>query len=291
MKILIMYDVIIVGNGPAGITSAIYAKRGGANCLVIGKDSGALEKADKIENYYGFVEPISGKDLLENGINQAKRLGIDVIPEEVVSIENEGYYMLKTNKNVYKSKTVILATGTSRKMPNIKGVKEFEGKGISYCATCDAFFYRGKDVAVLGSGDYALHEAQSLLPVVNSVTMLTNGEEAPENRSSELKIIPKRLREFRGEQVINSVEFEDNTNIQVSGVFIAQGVASSTDFAKKLGAIINNNYIVVDENMMTNVKGLFAAGDCTGGLLQISKAIYDGAKAGIAITNFLRSKN
>ena len=163
------------------------------------------------------------------------------------------------------------------------GLQEYEGKGVSYCAICDAFFYRGKDVVVLGSGNYAIHEMEALKPVVNSVIILTNGEQMVENRELEIEVTSKKIREFRGDSTIQEVEFEDNTKIPISGVFVAQGTASSNDLARKIGARIENNHIVVDENMQTTVKGLYACGDCTGGLLQISKAIYEGALAGLAV--------
>ena len=283
-----MYDVIVIGKGPAGITSAIYAKRAGLNILVIGKGIGALEKTDKIENYYGFEKPIEGKKLVEHGINQAKNLGITVIEDEVTGINYEKNFIVKAIKQNYEAKTIILATGTNRKASPIKGIKEFEGKGISYCAVCDAFFYKQKDVAVLGDGDYALSEAFELLPIAKSVTILTNGSKPIETRSTDIKFNPKVIREFRGDNTINEVEFKDNTTLPVAGVFIAEGFATSIDLARKIGAQTIGNQIKVDENMQTTVPGLFAAGDCTGGLLQISKAVYEGTKAGLSAVNYVR---
>ena len=283
-----MYDVIVIGKGPAGITSAIYAKRAGLNILVIGKGIGALEKTDKIENYYGFEKPIEGKKLVEHGINQAKNLGITVIEDEVTGINYEKNFIVKAIKQNYEAKTIILATGTNRKASPIKGIKEFEGKGISYCAVCDAFFYKQKDVAVLGDGDYALSEAFELLPIAKSVTILTNGSKPIETRSTDIKFNPKVIREFRGDNTINEVEFKDNTTLPVAGVFIAEGFATSIDLARKIGAQTIGNQIKIDENMQTTVPGLFAAGDCTGGLLQISKAVYEGTKAGLSAVNYVR---
>lgn len=289
-----LYDVIIIGKGPAGISAALYAKRAGLNVLVIGKDGGALEKTKEIDNYYGFTNTISGKELLINGINQAKRLNIPIETDEVLNIKFDGIYYIETRNNTFEAKTLILATGTSRKKPLIKGVKEFEGRGISYCAICDAFFYRNKDVSVLGSGDYALSEARTLLPVAKSVSILTNGEELVQNRGineEDFLIKEKEIEEIIGTDSVNKVKFTDGTHITTDGVFIAIGVASSTDLAKKLGAVIDGNNITVDENMATNVPGLYACGDCTGGLLQISKAVYEGAKAGLSVIKYIREKN
>lgn len=278
-----MYDVIVIGSGPAGITAAIYAKRRNLSILVISKGNGALQKAEKIDNYYGFENGISGKELYENGIKQAKNLGIDFIEDEIINIEYINQFTVETVNSKYEAKAVILATGVSRNVPNIKGIKEFEGKGISYCAVCDSFFYKGKDVAVLGDGNYAIHEFETLKPIASSVTILTNGNAMVENRDSSIEVNSKKIREFRGDTKLEKVEFEDNTIQNLNGVFIAMGTASSSDLARKIGARIENNNIIVNENMETTVPGLFACGDCTGGLLQISKAVYEGAKAGLAV--------
>lgn len=278
-----MYDVIVIGSGPAGITAAIYAKRRNLSILVISKGISALQKAEKIDNYYGFENGISGKELYENGIKQAKNLSIDFIEDEIINIEYINQFTVETVNSKYEAKAVILATGVSRNVPNIKGIKEFEGKGVSYCAVCDSFFYKGKDVAVLGDGNYAIHEFETLKPVASSVTILTNGNNMVENRDSSIEVNSKKIREFRGDTKLEEVEFEDNTIQNLNGVFIAMGTASSSDLARKIGARIENNNIIVNENMETTVPGLFACGDCTGGLLQISKAVYEGAKAGLVV--------
>ena len=290
-----MYDSIIIGSGPAGITASLYMARAGLNVLIISKNQSALDKAEKIENYYGFEMPISGKELNENGIKQAKRIGVEFLEKEVISIkysENECYEVIVANQGKdekYIAKTIVLATGTNRNKPKIKGIKEFEGRGISYCAICDAAFFRNKDVGVLGNGDYAIGEIEELLPIVKSVTMLTNGLEPIEYRSNNLNINTKKIREFRGNNTIEEIEFEDDSVEEISGIFIAQGVATSVDFAKKLGAMIENNYIVVNERMETTVPNIYACGDCTGGLLQISKAVYEVTKAGVEIIKKLKT--
>ena len=280
-----MYDVIIIGSGPAGISAGIYLKRAKKNVLIISKGNSALEKAEKIDNYYGVLN-VSGKELYELGIEQAKALDIHIEDDEVTNISFENNFIVTTVNRQFESKYVIISTGTNRKTPNIKGIKEFEGKGVSYCAICDAFFYRNKDVAVLGNGNYAIHEASHLKPIAKSVTILTNGKEIVENRSvQEFEIDDTPIREFRGSNVIEEIEFDNNNTKKIDGVFIAIGTASSTDLAKKIGAVVKNNNIVVDENMETTVKGMYACGDCTGGLLQVNKAVYEGAKAALSIIN------
>jgi len=284
-----MADVIILGNGPAGISAATYAARAGLSTMVIGRDSGALTKAGEIENYYGFPSPVSGEQLVQNGIEQASRLGAEMISDEIVGITYDGQFTMQSKTNEYRASTVILATGASRRAPKIQGLREFEGKGVSYCAVCDAFFYRGKSVAVFGEGDYALHEAMELLPVVGSVALLTNGKEPSVEFPKEVTVYKNEISSFQGNTVLSSVVFKDGSNLPISGVFIAVGVAGSSDFAKNLGAETAGTTIVVDENMQCTIPGLYAAGDCTGGMLQIVKAAYDGAKAAMGVIKRIRT--
>ena len=285
-----MYDIIIIGSGPAGVSAAVYAKRGGANVLVISKDTGTLGKAKKIENYYGFKN-ISGKDLYENGLKQLENLNIEFVKDEVVQLNYTSQFEVTTVNNIFQAKYVVLATGVSRNVPNIKGIKEFEGKGVSYCAICDAFFYRNKDVAVLGSGNYAIHEAEILKPVVKSVTLLTNSEKLVENRDIDLNVNEKKVREVRGFEKVDEIVFEDDTAQNINGIFVAIGTASTNDLARKIGARVENNKIIVNDNSETTVPNLYACGDCTGGILQISKATYEGTKVGLEIVNKLKNKN
>lgn len=285
-----MYDIIIIGSGPAGVSAAVYAKRGGANVLVISKDTGTLGKAKKIENYYGFKN-ISGKDLYESGLKQLENLNIEFVKDEVVQLNYTSQFEVTTVNNIFQAKYLVLATGVSRNVPNIKGIKEFEGKGVSYCAICDAFFYRNKDVAVLGSGNYAIHEAEILKPVVKSVTLLTNSEKLVENRDIDLNVNEKKVREVRGFEKVDEIVFEDNTAQNINGIFVAIGTASTNDLARKIGARVENNKIIVNDNLETTVPNLYACGDCTGGILQISKATYEGTKVGLEIVNKLKNKN
>ena len=235
-----MPNIVIIGSGPAGVSAALYAVRAGVDTTILTKGPGALDRAEKIENYYGFAEPISGAELERRSIENAKRLGVNVITAEAVGLTYTDKLTVETVGADYPADAVILATGASRAVPRIPGLAGLEGHGVSFCAACDAFFYRGKDVAVLGSGEYALHEVQALLPVAGS------------------------------------------------GVFVALGVAGSTALARKIGAAVDGNRIVVDAAMQTTVPGLYAAGDCTGGLLQVAKAVYEGALAGTEAARALR---
>lgn len=284
------YDVIVIGSGPSGISASLYMARANLKVMIISKGMGTLDKVKKIDNYYGLTKTVTGKELHETGINQAKQLGVEFVKDEVVKIDYDNIFEVETINNKYRAKSVIIATGTSRKMPNIIGIKQFEGRGISYCATCDGFFFKGKDVAVLGSKDYALHEAEELKRVVNSVTLLTNGEETVENRSIDIDVEEKIIKEFIGKQRIEKVKFEDNTTRKIDGVFVAIGMASSSDLARKIGATIDEKEnIKVNENMQTNIPNLYACGDCTGGVLQIAKAVYEGMIAGMNVIKNIKN--
>ena len=286
-----MYDVIIIGAGPAGISASLYAKRANLKTLVLYSDDSGLKKAHKIDNYYGFEDGIEGEKLYITGIKQAKNLGVEVKEEEVLNIVNEmsNGFSVETSNDKYSSKVVILSTGNKKNKPNIKGVQELEGKGVSYCAICDGFFYRQKTVAVLGNGKYAVSEVNDLINVTNDITILTNGGEKPEVRDENVKIETRKIKEIIGDEKVEGIEFEDGEKLKADGIFIAQGVAGSADFAKKMGVIVQKDNIVVNEKMETNIKGLYACGDCIGGLLQVAKAVHEGAVAGLEAIKYVKS--
>ena len=286
-----MSDIIIIGAGPAGVSAAVYALRSGASVTIIKKDGGALEKADLIENYYGFAAPISGPELLENGISQAKRLGAEIVEAEAVGMGFTDRLQVMTTAGDFEAYAVVLSTGSTRNAPRIPGLKEFEGKGVSYCAVCDGFFCRGKDVAVLGSGQYALHEAAELQPIAASVTLLTNGETPEVDIPDWLKVDTRKITSIEGSMLIEKVNFDDGESLDTFRLFVAVGTAGSADLARKAGAVIDGTKITVDAAMATNVPGLFAAGDCTGGLAQVAKAVYEGAVAGMSAGKYVRSIN
>ena len=283
-----MYDVTIIGAGPAGISAALYAKRANLNVLVLYYGKSNLEKATRIDNYYGFIDGISGEELYRNGIEQAKKIGVEVKNIEVLGVEAIGEaFNIKTESENFETKTVIIATGNRKVKPNIKGIKEFEGKGISYCAICDAFFYRNKNVAVIGNGKFAVNEATELSHIASKVTILTNGLEKPE---CEFEENCKKINEIIGEEKVKEVEFEDGSKMQIDGVFVALGEAGASDFAKTLGIMQEGDNIKTNEKMETNVPGIYACGNITGGLLQVCKAVYEGAEAGLSAVNFVRAK-
>ena len=277
--------VVIVGTGPAGVSAALYARRGGADVTVVAKDGGALCAADRIENYYGFEEPISGAELLHRGSEGARRLGVVFERDEVVGFamppEGNGYIVVGRQRS-YAADALILAAGAQRVGLPVAGIRAFEGHGVSSCAVCDAFFYRGRHVAVIGAGAYAQHEVQILLPHAARVTLLTNGTAPEVSFPPAVTVDTRRLLRVEGERRVERVVFADETPLDVDGIFLAVGVAGSTALAQKLGVRLDGSRIAVDAHMATNVPHVYAAGDCTGGLLQIAKAVYEGAQAGLS---------
>ena len=284
------FDVIIAGGGPAGVSAALYAVRAGFSVCILENDGGSLKKTEKIENYYGFPKAVSGAELYERGLSGARELGVKIIKTEVFSIGfSESGFRADTDSGKYEGKTVIIAVGAKRKKPSIPNLKAYEGTGVSYCAVCDAFFYRGRDVAVLGNKEYAFHEAKELLGLASSVTILTNGEEigAYDER---FKVNTKKIESLFGDEVLEGISFSDGTTLKLSGLFIAEGTAGGNELAKKAGIVMQNDNIVISEKGETNISGIFAAGDCTGGFKQIAKSVYEGMNAGLAAAEYLRRK-
>ena len=301
--------MIIIGAGPAGISAALYAVRGNLDPLVINNGIGALEKAEKIENYYGLDHPLSGQELYDTGIAQAKALGVRILDAQVLGVGGFDTFTVKTTEGEFETQSLILATGSKRAAPKIPGVKEFEGRGVSYCAICDAFFYRGKDVAVLGNGDFAMHEARELSNTASTVTIYTNGEEPEFTPEGNISVNTMKIQSVEGDDLVSGIRLAADVQAQeikpeadtqdspdtfcrADGVFIAMGTAGSTEIARQMGAeLTEKGNIKVDENMETTIPGLYAAGDCTGGLLQVAKAVYEGAQAGINAGKYVRSLN
>ena len=281
------FDCVVLGSGPAGITAAIYLKRYNNNVVIISNNESNLLKAEQIDNYYGFPNGISGEKLFNDGILQAKNLGIEVIEDEVLNISYNEDYLVECKKNNFLCNAVILATGNKKKTPKIEGIYDYEGKGISYCAIFDSFFYRKKIVGVLGSGDYAIHEANVLKNVTNNITIYTNGEKI-NTKDCEINVCEKKITAIRGNERVEELVFSDGTKDNIDGLFIALGSAGTSDLALKLGVITENNKVVVNERMETNIKGIYCCGDATGGLLQISKAVYEGTVAGLEVNKFLK---
>ncbi|MCL1987706.1 MAG: NAD(P)/FAD-dependent oxidoreductase [Firmicutes bacterium] len=284
-------NLIIIGSGPAGISAAIYATRAGIKTTILTTAKSALNKAKEVENYYGFINPILGQELLTNGEQQVKRLGAEILQQEVTRIEDDNNgFTVKTATDSFFGGVVILATGASHVKPTWENIDKFEGMGVSYCAVCDAFFYRGKDVAVAGSGSYALHEVEALLPLAKSVTLCTDGAPLTSQFPEDVRIVDKKIAKLDGDTAISHINFADGDILPINGLFLAIGTAGSSNLAAACGALLNGTEIVVNEVMSTNVPNLLAAGDCTKGMKQIAKAVYQGAIAGTEAVRILRNK-
>lgn len=289
-----MYDTIIIGKGPAGISASLYTIRSNLKTLIIGSNDSVLKKAEKIENYFGFSQIVSGEHLLNEGEKQALRLGAEIVGDEVIAVEKDDYFEVITANERYSAKSVLLATGQPQKKVRIQNLESFEGRGVSYCSTCDGFFYNNLRVGVLGFKDYAIHEAIELKAYTKDITIYTNGKELEvtekfEEASKGFKLITKPINRLDGSEFLQRVYFEDGTSEEIDGVFVAFESASSIDFARKLGILTDGNSVIVDRFQQTNLDGLFAAGDCTGGFKQISTAVGQGAMAGKKIIEYVRS--
>jgi len=216
------------------------------------------------------------------------------VEAQMLGVRGYDPYEVVTTAGSFETQSIIFATGSRRAAPPIEGLAGLEGHGVSYCAVCDAFFYRGKDVAVLGGGDYALHEAQELAAVANSVTIFTNGQEPTFAGQTVFEVKTEKVSAIVGtDGVVSGVLLEgQQTPVAVAGVFVALGTAGSADMARQMGAALTDKgNIRVDAQMATNVPGVFAAGDCTGGLLQVAKAVHEGAQAGLSAVQYVRKKN
>ena len=283
-----IYDSIIIGKGPAGVTAGIYLARSNKKVLIIGNGYGSLERAGHIDNYYG-CEKMSGIELAKRGEEQAKGFGAEILSDEITAIEYMGTFKVKTKSSEYDAKTVLISTGKPKKKITAKYFDKYIGKGISFCAVCDGFFYRGKHLALIGSGDYAAHEFEVLKNFTENIAVFTNGDDNISESFNDLPLIKEKITVIGGEEKANKI-ITENGEYDVDGIFVAVGTADSVGFAKTLGILTDNDNIKVDENMMTNIKGVFAAGDCTGGFLQVVTAAADGSKASVGILNLLKEE-
>ena len=267
-----MLDTVIIGSGPAGVSAAIYLKRFNLDVLVIGSDNSTLNDADSIENYYGFTN-INGKDLYQRGLDQLKHLDIEFVNKSVLEIEYFKHFIIKCQDETFEAKRVILATGKERNKLKLRNYKNYEGKGLSYCATCDGFFYRDKKIGIIGDGEAMLHELSFLKNISNDITIFTDGKDI---EVEGFEVVNTPLISIFGENYLEGIETSEQ-KYHLDGLFVAIGATSTFDFIKHLGIKTDKfNNIVIDENYQTNIKGLYAIGDAIGGVLQISKAVYDG---------------
>ncbi|MCX6750077.1 MAG: FAD-dependent oxidoreductase [Candidatus Pacearchaeota archaeon] len=301
------YDILIIGAGPAGLTAGLYSARNGLKVGIVSKDIGGTANSIlRIENWPGYSG--SGAKLMKKFYEQVKKYEIDFIIEEVISIdkiEKSKEFIVKTKKQELKSKMLILATGTERKKLKIPGEEEFLGKGVSYCATCDSFFFKNKDVAVIGGSDCATTSALALSDIAKKVYLIYRGEKLKcENINEERLKHKKNVETFYNSfpleilgkekvEEVNIMSENKKRNIKIEGIFIEVGSTPLAEFTKNIDLKMDNEkFIEVDENMKTSVEGIYAAGDVTNGKLkQVVISSAQGAIAAKSAYDWLSKKS
>ena len=296
-----IYDLVIIGAGPAGITASIYAARKMLNFAVISKDiGGQVIITSTVENYSGYQE-INGTELVKKFEEHLKQFKFDFKMSEVKKIGKiNNNFLIKTDTQDFQSKTLIIATGAKPKMLNIKGEKEFKNRGITYCATCDAPLFSGRDVAVIGSGNSALDAVLQLIKIANKIYLVVRGEGLKGDRImiDKVKASPKVeilynsiVSEIIGDKLVRSLKInqkDDLGEIVVQGVFIEIGYVPNTEFLNSFVELNVEGEIIIDSNNQTNIPGVFAAGDCTAvSYKQIIIAAGEGSKAAIRVFEYL----
>lgn len=301
-----MYDLIIIGTGAAGYTAAIYASRYELNTFLIGeKPGGSASDAYEVENWPGEIK-ISGYDLMQKFANHAKHFKVP-IKNEIAKhlVKNDNQFKVITDQNEYQAKTLILALGTKRRKLHILGESEFLGKGVSYCATCDGAFFRGKTVMVVGGGNAGFMAATQLAQIAKKVYVtFIEGQPMAQpavvsnaQKNENVEFIPKNtIKEIKGDNLVKSVKLQEKyqgkQKLPIDGVFVEIGAMPNSVLTKDLGInTTNNGYIEVKSNQETNIAGIFAAGDITtesAGFSQIITASAEGAIAAYAAFKYLR---
>jgi thioredoxin reductase (NADPH) len=297
------YDAIIIGSGPAGLTAALYLGRAGQKCIVLEKDfvGGYTAKIAHIENYPGY-ETINGMDLTQIMAKQAEKFGAVIsYPVEVVDLELKGEIKrVRTRDDVYESYAAIIAIGVARKKLEVPGAKEFLGKGVSYCATCDGNFFKGRNVAVVGSDNEAAEEALHLADLASKVTLVPHKEPdivaAVMNRlksKPNVEILPvTKVHSVVGDELVTGLRIFRNSAedvLPLEGVFIALGSTPISQLILKAGGLSDDRgCLIVDKHQRMNLEGVFAAGDCTCGGMQIVAAAGEGSVAGMRAASYVR---
>ena len=296
-----VYDLIIIGSGPAGLTAALYAARYKMNFLVLGKIHGGMVMETRAICNFPTYEKVTSQEFTEKLINQVKKLGAEIKQEEVYSLKREGrLFKISTNAVEYNTKKVIIASGMQRGKLNVKGEKELTGRGVSYCAICDASFFKKKVVAVVGGGNSALNSALSLAEYARKVYIIYRKEvfakgepmlveQVEKNKKIEI-VFNADVLEIMGKEKVEGVKLKNGDKLKLDGVFIDVGQIPSSVLVKNLKIKTNKEgYIFVDKKQRTNVKGVFVAGDLTNNpLKQIITACAEGAVAANSVFNELK---
>ena len=299
-----MLDVIIIGSGPAGLSAAVYSKRANLNVLVVEKvyfGTGQIAESHQVDNYLGLLG-MNGYDLGEKFRDHAVQLGVEFKNGEAERFEafEDGWKIQLKSGEVLETRTVIYAAGAIHRHLGIPGEQDYTGKGVSYCATCDGAFYRGKNVAVIGGGDTALDDALLLSDMCNKVYLVHRRNEFRGSASTVERLQAKENVEFVleakpsaiiGTDMVERLELEDGRTLDIDGVFVAVGMVPMTNPVKDVVDLDANGYIVADETGKTAVDGFFVAGDIrTKGLRQVVTAVSDGANAATSAEQYIRQQ-
>lgn len=302
-----VYDVIIIGGGPAGLTSAIYTCRAGYKTLIVemGAPGGQAATTEIIENYPGFPEGLSGPELMMNFYNQAARFGCEFMTAQVTGLKDRGQIKLvETNSETLEAKAVIIAAGSWPRELGVQGEREYRGRGVSYCATCDGFFFRNKKVAVIGGGDSAVKEAIYLANLAKEVYVIHRrdafraakilGDKVlalPNVRIYWDAVVDEIIGEAQVQKVtIHNVKTQGKDELSVDGVFLYVGTKPNTEFLDEKFTRNPQGYLKTSESLETSVPGIFAAGDCREkGSRQVATAVGDGALVLTALEDYLHN--
>ena len=302
-------DVVIIGGGPAGLASTIYTGRAQLRTLILekGLPGGQIAQTEEVENYPGFEEAISGPELSQRMVRQAERFGAEIVMEEVQGLAQHGDKFIVTGYDaVYEADTVIVATGATPKRLNVPGEDEFYGRGVSTCATCDGFFYRGKTVVVVGGGDAAVEEAMFLTKFAERVTLIHRRGELRANKEAQRRAFANPKMSFVWHTVVEEVVGEDGQvtgarvrnletgereTIKADGVFVYVGHNPNTAYLGELIELSSTGYAQVRDDVYTNVPGVFAAGDVADEVYrQLATSVGAGVRAAMAAERYLAEK-
>lgn len=289
-------DVLIIGAGPAGIQAAIHAARKKVSVVLIGKVANSAMQGTHIENYFGVEGPADGGEILEKGVRQAQGFGCSIINENVTSAEHVGdlFRIVTETERKIEAKSVIIATGIARKKLGVPGEKDFFGKGVSYCASCDCNFYKGKTVVIVGGETEAAVSAELMTRYASKVYWVAQNIEASDvvtrkAKEADVEIIRDSVASIEGTAKVEKVVLTGGRTVVTDGVFIELGAKSSADLAMDMDVMPEmDDSIKVDQNCATSVKGVFACGDVTGRPWQVAKAVGQGAVAGTSAAEYAR---
>lgn len=298
-----MYDIIVIGGGPAGLTAALYARRANKTVLVIEKESfgGQITHSPKVENIPGFLE-LSGNEFAEKLLSQAMEQGAEIEVAEVTDIINGETKTVVTDSGSFEGKAVIVATGAKHRLLGLDRETDFIGNGISFCAVCDGAFYEGKEVLVIGGGNSALQEALMLSELCKKVTVVQNLDTLTGEKKLQ-ELVYKRenievicgyvVKELKGEDELSSVIIEGKNQtkeLTLDGMFVAIGLIPQNDFAKNVIELNSYGYAVANESCLTGIDGIYVAGDCRQKKIrQVVTAAADGATAALAACDYVDS--